>query len=141
MNLNDYFDVVGLDRPANHHLSEKAIFCKNIYINTPDTPIKNLDQQNLALIGVPEDRSSTVRGPAQSPDIIRNQLYQLFRVNPNLKIIDLGNLKSGNKIQDTYFALRDVILELTSRNLIVVIMGGSQDLTYGIYLALMHPII
>ena len=135
MNLNDYFDVVGLDRPANHHLSEKAIFCKNIYINTPDTPIKNLDQQNLALIGVPEDRSSTVRGPAQSPDIIRNQLYQLFRVNPNLKIIDLGNLKSGNKIQDTYFALRDVILELTSRNLIVVIMGGSQDLTYGIYLA------
>jgi len=135
MDLNDYFDAVSLERPTNHHLSEKAVFCRNIYINTPDTPVKGLDKFGLALIGVPEVRSSLIKGPAESPDTIRNQLYQLFKVNTRLNIIDLGNLKAGKKVQDTYFALRDVILELSSRNIVTIIMGGSQDLTYGIYLA------
>jgi len=135
MNIQDYCDPVALDRPANHHLSDKAVLCRNIYINTPDTPVKNLDQYDLAMIGVPEDRNASVPGSAATPDRVRNQLYQLFRVNPRLKIIDLGNLKCGNSVQDTYFALRDVLLDLVERKLIVVILGGSQDLTYGIYLA------
>ena len=135
MNLHDYFDPVSLERPDTHHLSEKAVFCKNIYIHTPDTPVLNLDQFDLALIGIPEDRNAMVKGSAQSPDLIRHQLYQLFRVNSKLRIVDLGNLKTGNTIQDTYYALRDTVLEITSRNLLAVVLGGSQDLTYGIYLA------
>jgi len=135
MNIQDYCDPVALDRPANHHLSDKAVLCRNIYINTPDTPVKNLDQYDLAIIGVPEDRNASVPGSAATPDQVRSQLYQLFRVNPRLKIIDLGNLKCGDSVQDTYFALRDVLLDLVERKLIVVIIGGSQDLTYGIYLA------
>jgi formiminoglutamase len=135
MNLNDYFDPISLDRPANHHLSEKVVFCKNIFINTPDTPIQNLDHFDLALIGVPEDRSAVIKGSGQSPDVVRNNLYQLFRVNSNLKIIDLGNLKAGQQVQDTYFALRDVLLEMASNNMLAIILGGSQDLTFGIYLA------
>jgi arginase family enzyme len=135
MNLNDYFEPVSLERPINHHLSEKAVFCRNIYIHTPDLPIANLEEFGLAIIGIPEDRNATIHGPAMAPDLIRNQLYQLFRVNPALKIIDLGNLKIGNTPQDTFFAMRDVILEMESRKLITVCLGGTQDLTYGIYLA------
>ncbi|MCK4750820.1 MAG: hypothetical protein KAT15_27370, partial [Bacteroidales bacterium] len=112
MNIHDYFDPVALEKPSNHHLSEKAVLCRNIYIHTPDTPVKNLDQFDLALIGVPEDRNATVPGSAASPDQVRSHLYQLFRVNPKLKIIDLGNLTCGYTIQDTYFALRDVLLEM-----------------------------
>ncbi len=135
MSIRDYCDPVALDKPANHHLSDKAVFCRNIHIHTPDTPVNNLEQYDLAFLGVPEDRSSTVQGPASAPDGIRNYLYQLFRVNPGLKIIDLGNLKCGNSVQDTYFALRDILLELMERNLITALLGGSQDLSYGIYLA------
>jgi arginase family enzyme len=135
MNLNDYFDPVSLENPVNDHLSEKAVFCRNIYIHTPDSPISRLEEFELALMGVPEDRGATLSGSAMAPDLIRHHLYQLFRVNPSLKIIDLGNLKTGNKNQDTYFALRDVILEMSSHKLITICMGGSQDLTYGIYLA------
>ena len=135
MNIHDYFDPVALEKPSNHHLSDKAIFCRNIYIHTPDTPLSNLDRFDLALIGVPEDRSATVSGSAAAPDQVRDHLYQLFRVNPKLKIIDLGNLKGGNTVQDTYFALRDVLLDLVKHKLTAVILGGSQDLSYGIYLA------
>ncbi len=135
MNLNDYFDPVSLESPINDHLSDKAIFCRNINIHTPDSPIARLEEFGLALMGVPEDRGATLSGSAMAPDLIRHQLYQLFRVNPSLKIIDLGNLKIGNTKQDTYFALQDVILEMSSHKLITICMGGSQDLTYGIYLA------
>lgn len=135
MNIQDYCDPVALEKPANHHLSDKAVLCRNIYIHTPDTPVKDLDKFNLALIGVPEERNATVKGSASAPDLIRSQLYQLFRLSPKLRIIDLGNLKCGTTVQDTYFALRDAILELIERRLTVVILGGSQDLTYGIYLA------
>jgi arginase family enzyme len=135
MNLNDYFDPVSLASPINDHLSDKAIFCRNIYIHTPDSPIAQLEEFGLALMGIPEDRAATLSGSAMAPDLIRQQLYQLFRVNPSLKIIDLGNLKTGNTNQDTYFALRDVILEMSSHRVITICMGGSQDLTYGIYLA------
>jgi arginase family enzyme len=135
MNILDYCDPVSLEKPANFHLSDKALFCRNISIHTPDNPVKDLSQFNLALIGVPEDRNAMVSGTATAPDLVRGQLYQLYRLNPSLKIIDLGNLKCGNSVQDTYFALRDMLLELLERKLTVLILGGSQDLTYGMYLA------
>jgi len=135
MNIQDYCDPVSLEKPSNFHLSDKAVFCRNISIHTPDNPVRDLDQFNLALIGVPEDRNAMIQGSAASPDLMRNQLYQLYRLNPSLKIIDLGNLKCGNSVQDTYFALRDMLLELIEKKITVIILGGSQDLTYGIYLA------
>ena len=135
MNLNDYFDPVSLENPFNDHLSDKAVFCRNIFIHTPDSPIERLGEFGLALMGVPEDRGASLSGSAMAPDLIRQQLYQLFRVNPSLNIIDLGNLKTGNTNQDTYFALRDVLLEMASHKIITICLGGTQDLTYGIYLA------
>ena len=135
MNLHDYFDPVSLERPEFHHLSEKAVLCRNIDIYTPDNEIKNISRYNIALIGIPEDRNASIKGSANAPDLIRNELYQLFRLDHELKIIDLDNLKPGNAVQDSYFALRDVTLELLDQNLILVLMGGSQDLTYGTYLA------
>ncbi len=135
MNIRDYCNPVALEKPANHHLADKAVFCRNIYIHTPDTPVRELDSFHLAIIGVPEDRSASRPGSAKAPIPVRDHLYQLFRVSPKLKIIDLGDLKGGNSIQDTYFALRDVLLDLLERKLTVAVLGGSQDLTYGIYLA------
>jgi arginase family enzyme len=135
MNIQDYCDPVALEKPDNHHLSDKALFCRNIYIHTPDTSVHKLEQYDLAILGVPEYRATGLQGIENAPDLIRNQLYRLYRLNPKLKILDLGNLKCGNTVQDTYFALRDILLELTGLKLVTLILGGSQDLTYGIYLA------
>lgn len=135
MSLKDYFVPVSLDKPENHHLSDKAVFCRNIYIHTANTPIPDLSEYRLAIIGIPEDRNASIKGSASAPDLIRNKLYNLYRINPGYKIIDLGNLITGNSVQDTYFALRDVILELKEKDIITIALGGSQDLTYGFFLA------
>ena len=61
-------------------------------------------------------------------------MYQYF-AGPNWKmdIYDLGNLLPGEKVEDTYFAIRQVVAELVKQKIIPVIIGGTQDLTYAMY--------
>ncbi|MEX0982699.1 MAG: formimidoylglutamase [Bacteroidales bacterium] len=136
MDLNGYFDPVSLDRPEFHFLPEKQSFSRNISIHTPDQPIRDLDRYQLALIGLPQDEAAYIKGSAKAPDLVRGMLYQLRKINNNVKVYDLGNLKITNQINNTYFAIRDVILELVERDVIPFFIGGSQDLTYGAILAL-----
>lgn len=136
MDLNGYFDPVSLDRPEFHLLPEKYSFSRNISIHTPDNPIRNLEDYQLALIGLPQDQSAFISGSAEAPDHIRGMLYQLKKINNNVKVYDLGNLKITDKINDSYFAIRDIALELIENNVIPLFIGGSQDLAYGVLLAL-----
>ena len=136
MDLNDYFNPVSLDRPRFNYVSEEHSFSRNISIHTPDNPIHNLDQHQVALIGVPQDQHALIKGSASAPDKIRGMLYQLRKINNNIRTCDLGNIKITDQVNDTYYALRDIILELVERNVIPVILGGSQDLSFGVTLAL-----
>ena len=136
MDLNGYFDPVSLDRPEFHLLPEKYSFSRNISIHTPDNPIKQLDDYQLALIGLPQDQNAFISGSGEAPDNIRGMLYQLKKINNNIKVYDLGNLKITENISDSYFAIRDVALELIEREVIPFFIGGSQDLAFGVLLAL-----
>ncbi len=138
MDLNGYFDPVSLDRPEFHFLPEKHSFSRNISIHTPDQPIRDLNRYQLALIGIPEDKAAYVSGSANAPDTVRGMLYQLRKINNSVKIYDLGNLKITNQVNDTYYAIRDITLELMERNVIPFFIGGSQDLTFGAILAIKH---
>ncbi|MDR1698929.1 MAG: formimidoylglutamase, partial [Prevotellaceae bacterium] len=110
------------------------------YLPTPYLPEKNrLDSQlveddfTVAIIGVGFDANSlTNKGAANAPDAVRKQLYGL-RGNFNIRIADLGNLKKGKGLNDTFYALRDVVAELTEKRIIPVVIGGSQDLTFPMY--------
>ncbi len=135
MNINDYFDPVSLDKPDENFKPDKHLFGSNISIHTPDNPIDDVSRYKIALLGIPEDRHSFNKGASLAPDRIRSFLYQLYRVNNKTGIIDLGNLKPGNTYNDTYYALRDVIYELLNNQVITIVAGGTQDLSYPIYLA------
>ncbi|MEL7587531.1 MAG: formimidoylglutamase [Prolixibacteraceae bacterium] len=91
-----------------------------------------LNKARIVIIGVEEDRNSVVPGSCESPDKIREYLYSLNRIAPRFKILDLGNINCGSTPNDTYFALRDVCRELIDMGITVVVLGGSQDLTFGI---------
>jgi formiminoglutamase len=136
MSLNEYLEPVSLEKPEGELLVSQNLFCRNITIHTADNPIGDLSKYKVALIGVPEARACSVDGIELAPDVIRNKLYQLNFIEKKLPVIDLGNLIRGKELKDTYFGLRDVVLELLQFNILPVIMGGSQDLTYGLFLAL-----
>lgn len=91
----------------------------------------------LAVIGVEEDRLSRHnRGSADGPDEVRKYLYKLFPpVRSGFKVCDLGNIKAGDRVEDTHFALKSVVSALVRRSIIPIIIGGSHDLTYANFAA------
>ena len=91
---------------------------------------------DLVVIGVEEERGSVNNaGTKKSPNAVRKHLYNLYQGDYNVRITDLGNIKAGETIQDTYFALRTVVEELVKNNILPIIIGGGQDLTYAQYMA------
>ncbi len=136
MDLNGYFDPVSLERPEFEYLDDREAFSHHISVHTPDHPIRELDKYRVAIFGVPEDRNGFIQGSKDAPDAVRDKLYQLSRIERELQIYDLGNIKTGGAVNDTYFALRDILLELMERQIIALIIGGSQDLCRGVFLAL-----
>jgi len=136
MDLNGYFDPVSLERPEFEYLDNNEAFSHHISVHTPDHPIRELDKHQVALMGIPVDSNGFIKGSKDAPNHIRSKLYQLRKIDRNLKIYDLGNVKNGLSINDTYFALRDILLELRQREIITIIYGGSQDLSCGVFLAL-----
>src|SRR5690606_1368704 len=51
------------------------------------------------------------------------------------RIADLGNIQRGHSVFDTYTAVKVVVSELIKKNIVPIIIGGGQDLTYGQYMA------
>ncbi len=97
----------------------------------------DLNDFNIAIIGVDEDRGSQENsGTCRAADFVREEFYKLFLppTDREFKILDLGNVKHGETLRDTYFAIAGVVSELLVHKVIPVIIGGSHDLTYGQFL-------
>jgi formiminoglutamase len=135
MNLNDYFEPVSLEKQAESIGSSASMFGRNLRVNTASSPIDEISNYQLAILGVNEDRNSANTGSAFAPDSIRRKLYELYRINDRLRIIDLGNLKPTANPQDTYFGLRDVMTDLLNNQVTAIVLGGTQDVTAGLYMA------
>jgi arginase family enzyme len=104
------------------------------FTNPGDFPDYN--NADIVLIGVKEDRNAfNNEGCSLAPDYVRKHLYNLFPGSFEPKIVDLGNIKAGFQVSDTYFGLSSVIAEMLENNIFPIIIGGSQDLTYANYQA------
>ncbi|MBL7925105.1 MAG: formimidoylglutamase [Bacteroidia bacterium] len=101
---------------------------------TTDRTFPSFEGARIALIGVGEERGSVSNaGCGAGPDAIREKFYRLRKHQQPLPFIDLGNLRLGKRLGDTYAAIATVVNELLREHIIPVILGGSQDLTYGHY--------
>jgi arginase family enzyme len=98
---------------------------------TPD-----LKGVNIAIFGISETRKSKDNiGEIFQFDEIRKSFYSLFPGNWDISIADLGDLKNGDSVEDTYFVVSQLVKFLLSQKITPVIIGGSQDLTYANYRA------
>lgn len=112
-----------------------ACLGNSLMVNTTGD-IPELTQVQLAIFGVNESRGNKANLEGKNaPDLVRQWLYRLFHHGYDIKIADLGNVKAGNEIQDTYFAVSQICESLIKDGIIPIIIGGSQDLTYANYLA------
>ena len=89
----------------------------------------------LAIVGVPEDRLSDGAGEIKSPGVIRKYLYALSAGSSGT-VVDMGNLRTGKTLADTYYGVRDIVAELNKRNIVTLLIGGTIDVFYGCCLAM-----
>ena len=90
------------------NLESQSPLClgKNIRIHSEKEGFPELENVQLAIFGVQEDRNSENNfGCGEDLHIIRNKLYQLFPGDWQTEIADLGNVLKGNSVSDTYFAV------------------------------------
>jgi hypothetical protein len=84
--LNQYFDPVCLDKPEVEQLTGSAAFPHNVTVNTGNEPMDDISGYYVALLGVPDDRSSMNNGASYAPDAIRKSLYTFSRLQGKMKI-------------------------------------------------------
>ena len=121
---------------AHTVLQSPSSIGRNIEIHTIQNGVPSLDEVAVAIVGVKEGRNSVNNnGCGEDLSEIRKEFYELFPGKWSLKIADLGNIEAGNKVEDTYYAVADVVSSLVKKNITVVLIGGSQDITYANYRA------
>lgn len=99
------------------------------------TSFPDIEDKELVILGVAEGRDAGEnKATMAAPPKIRKALYELS-MSPHLKgkIADLGDIKAGETINDTYRALEVVVGELLEDDKVVIVLGGSLNLSYPIY--------
>ncbi|CAM4206168.1 formimidoylglutamase [Gillisia hiemivivida] len=129
-------------RPLDQQLFEEIVTAEahnlgsQLLVHTQSSGIPDLENVQIAIVSVNENR--LVEGYEDeflNFNKIRRSFYSLFPGNWHLNIADLGSIEKGETVEDTYFALQSLVKELLKKNIIPVILGGSQDLIYAQYRA------
>jgi formiminoglutamase len=138
--MADYNTILDFLEPLNlFELSDDEGFKetqlgKHIAVN--DEYFPGLEEADMVLVGCGENRGSALPGNSNDgPNAVRKEFYSLFQWHTEVRVADVGNIKPGSTIQDTYAALKSVVNELIENGKRVVILGGSHDLTLAQYKA------
>ena len=115
-------------------LLPKQVLGKKIKIHTKSQGFPQLNEVRVALFGVNENRNGFFTSTTYDTNEFRRQVfYELYPGNWNLSIADLGDLPNGEKVEDTYFAIKEIGVNLKQMNIIPVFIGGSHDLMFPLY--------
>ncbi|AJR03351.1 formimidoylglutamase [Siansivirga zeaxanthinifaciens] len=135
MNFEFFSPVSDLILAHNELLSSQALG-KKIKIHSSQNGFPELEGVDIAIFGVLENRND-VNYIGESFDLneIRKTFYSLYPGSWNTQLADLGDIEKGETVEDTYFALKSTVASLIKQNIIPIIIGGTQDLTYANYRA------
>ena len=129
MDLKQYFDAYQFD---SRRVGESSIGCCLDFFNQSFN--NDLWNYDVFIIGVPEGRFSLGNeGCDLAPDEIRSSLYGLYEGEWGLKILDLGNLRIGQTVEDTYAILEQLTTYCIERGGVLLVLGGGHDLMTPIY--------
>lgn len=130
----DFLEPINLYQISDDEGYKDTQLGKHIAIN--DEYFPDISQADMVLVGCGETRGQSFNQTNNDgPDAIRKQFYGLFHWHSDVQVADIGNIKTGASLHDTYAALKTVTDELLQLNKRVVILGGSHDLTVAQYKA------
>ncbi|MXV38135.1 hypothetical protein GO491_05510 [Flavobacteriaceae bacterium Ap0902] len=129
MDIHEFLDPIPHDILPLNHSNDQVLDIINF------DGLDQIDHHSIVLIGLGEYGEYL-----DAEDIhfsqIRNHFYQLSKSNWSRKIFDLGTVLAGNTFEDSSFALHQVISALKNTGATIIVLGGTQALSYIIYEAL-----
>jgi len=115
-------------------LNSSLILGNRISIYSDDSSPVDLANIDIVIFGVNEYRNAeNSLNENFSLNEVRKTFYNLFPGNWSLNIADIGDLILGDTASDTYLAMQSITSDLLKNNIIPIIIGGTQDLTYANY--------
>lgn len=109
---------------------------KNIKIHSRRDGLPDVANTSIALLGVRESRNAFEKKPEKlDVSAIRIQLYKLLLGNWNSTLADMGDIEEGATVEDTYFVVKKTVSTLLKEDVVPIIIGATQDITYPSYRA------
>lgn len=121
-------NIAALNDNLAYNDSQMASILKIYEEEFPD-----LSATDMVIVGINEFRGAGFTNELNAPDAVRRKFYKLHYWHKEISIADIGNIKSGFTLSDTYSAITIVLKELLLMNKTVIILGGSHDNTLGQY--------
>lgn len=132
--LHDFLEPVVVAELNGDNGYNDGQLAKNMAIY--ETELPDITTADIVLVGIAETRGNRIADVlGNAPDCIRKQLYQLYYWHKDVSIADIGNIKTGASLADSYAAVKTVLAELLRMNKTVVLLGGSHDITLAQYYA------
>ena len=132
LHIGDFLSPVNIYQLSNDEGFAEGQLGKTISVYDESFP--DLDDAQLVLVGCGEQRGSgLIHGQSRAADVIRRHFYSLFYWHQDIRIADVGNIKTGSLFTDSYAALKTVVKALIEDGKTVIILGGSHDLTLSQY--------
>lgn len=123
--------VDALNEDEGYNIGQLA---RHITIFTEELP--DVLQADIVILGVNEWRGNgDLETDNNAADVIRKHLYRLHFWHTDICLVDLGNVKKGASLKDSYAAIKTVLAELFRLKKTVLILGGSHDNTLAQYAA------
>ena len=131
----DFLDPVNIAQISNDEGFKDSQLGKHIAVYEDEFP--DITNADFVIVGCGEMRGAGIQlTNTDAPNAIRAEYYKLFHWHTQVTVADIGNVKCGATLEDTYAALKAVITELMELKKRVVILGGTHDVTtaqYGAY--------
>ncbi len=128
----DFLDPVNLPHLLEDNELKEGQIGKSIDIFQDIFP--DLTYADIVIATCDELRGDGQLGSASAEtDAVRKELYSLYYWHKHIKLADIGKIKTGMHLSDTYAAIKTVAKEIIQRNKIFLLIGGSHDLSLAVY--------
>jgi len=132
LNITDFLNPISLHVLSHDNGYLEGQIGQHISVYEEEFP--DLDQVEIVILGCGEERGNVFdKAYSAAPDAIRHQFYSLYYWHKEIRMADIGNVKAGATLADTYAAMKTVVSELVDIGKKVLILGGSHDLTLAQY--------
>ena len=130
--IADFLEPLSMSELVGDHELKDGQIGKTVLVYEDSFP--DVKRADIVVVGCGEERGNDlVIESTSAPDHIRQQLYFLYNWHVDVQLADVGNIRPGASLADTYAALRTVVRELTAMGKTVLILGGGHDLTLAQY--------